>query len=399
MAIDTPARIAILGAGPVGLEAALYARFLGYDVDVFERGRPCEHLRDWGHGKLLSPFGWNASPLGIAALRAQDEAWNPPAADAMLTMGEFLEQYLLPLAASDLIEDNLRLQTEVLSVGRTDSLKTELEGEEERGDEDFRILTRGPDGKEAYSEAAVVIDCTGVFGQPLPLGPHGLPAIGEQECVARIGRFIPDILGAERAQFADRHTLVVGIGPFARKSIAALLKLSERHAGTRVTWLTRQVRSEAGPLPLIADDPLVERDRLAREMNAVANSDRLTWIGGVSVRSLAEESPGGPMIVQTLGETETELTVDRILADTGFRPETSIYRELQVRHAPATEAAETEPALITGEPNFYVLGAKSFGRKGGYMMLDGIKQVRELFKIIGDRESLDLYHSIGGARL
>ncbi|MEC9117285.1 MAG: FAD-dependent oxidoreductase, partial [Planctomycetota bacterium] len=34
MAIDTPATIAILGAGPIGLEAALYARFLGYEVTV-----------------------------------------------------------------------------------------------------------------------------------------------------------------------------------------------------------------------------------------------------------------------------------------------------------------------------------------------------------------------------
>ena len=38
MAVDTPAKIAILGAGPIGLEAALYDRYLGYEVDVFERG-------------------------------------------------------------------------------------------------------------------------------------------------------------------------------------------------------------------------------------------------------------------------------------------------------------------------------------------------------------------------
>ena len=34
MALDTPASIAVLGAGPIGLEAALYARFLGYDVQI-----------------------------------------------------------------------------------------------------------------------------------------------------------------------------------------------------------------------------------------------------------------------------------------------------------------------------------------------------------------------------
>ena len=41
-------RIAVLGAGPVGLEAALYARKLGYPVTVYERGRLAEHVQRWG---------------------------------------------------------------------------------------------------------------------------------------------------------------------------------------------------------------------------------------------------------------------------------------------------------------------------------------------------------------
>ena len=61
MAIDTPARIAVLGAGPIGLEAALYARFLGYDVDVYERGKvadrnlgPIGGLAIQSDGKILA---------------------------------------------------------------------------------------------------------------------------------------------------------------------------------------------------------------------------------------------------------------------------------------------------------------------------------------------------------
>ena len=85
MAIDTPARIAIMGAGPVGLEAALYARYLGYDVDLYEQGRVAEHVLRWGHVRMFSPFGGNRSPLGVAALKAQDPAWQAPADDALLT--------------------------------------------------------------------------------------------------------------------------------------------------------------------------------------------------------------------------------------------------------------------------------------------------------------------------
>ena len=45
MMVDTPATIAVLGAGPIGLEAALYGRFLGYAVNVYERGRVGDNLR------------------------------------------------------------------------------------------------------------------------------------------------------------------------------------------------------------------------------------------------------------------------------------------------------------------------------------------------------------------
>lgn len=400
MAVDTPARVAIVGAGPIGLETALYARFLGYDVDVYERGRVCEHLRGWGHVRFVTPFAWNASPLGIAALRAQDPAWTPPDADDYLTGEEFLERYLLPLAASDLIEDNLRLQTEVLSIAKTDSLKAELVGQEERGDEDFRLLVRGPDGQETCSEAAIVIDCSGMWTLPNAIGPAGLPAIGELALAARIERGVPN-LQRDRARFADKHTLVIGAGPIAARNVEALLKLAERHPGTRITWMTREPRSEAGPIALIPNDPLPERDRRTRAANAAAVTGRVQWLAGASAREVAASGTDAPITVHTLGEQEqaVEQTVDHILADVGFRPDTSISRELQVRHCPATEAIETSRSLVTGEPNFYVLGAKSYGRRPGLLLLDGLKQIRDLFKIIGDREALDLYQSIGGVLL
>src|SRR4051812_27761279 len=66
---DLP-RIAVLGAGPVGVEAALYAATVGLPDSVFERGRVGEHLRRWGHVRLFSPFGMNSTPLGRARLRA-----------------------------------------------------------------------------------------------------------------------------------------------------------------------------------------------------------------------------------------------------------------------------------------------------------------------------------------
>ena len=67
----TERRLAILGAGPIGLEAALYARALQIPFTIYERGRPGDHVWRWGHVRLFTPFGMNATPLGRAAAQKQ----------------------------------------------------------------------------------------------------------------------------------------------------------------------------------------------------------------------------------------------------------------------------------------------------------------------------------------
>ena len=89
MSIETPAKIAVLGAGPIGLEAALYARYLGYDVEIFERGQAAENVLRWGHVRMFSPFHMNRSPLGLAALTAQDSASPSRAANRALLIRVF----------------------------------------------------------------------------------------------------------------------------------------------------------------------------------------------------------------------------------------------------------------------------------------------------------------------
>ena len=59
-----PARntLAIVGAGPVGLEAAAAAVERGFDVHVFERGEPGAHVLAWGHLRLFTPWSANLGP-------------------------------------------------------------------------------------------------------------------------------------------------------------------------------------------------------------------------------------------------------------------------------------------------------------------------------------------------
>ena len=118
-------RIIVLGAGPIGLETALYARYLGYEVAVVERGAVANSVRAWGHVRMFSPFSMNRSSLGAAALRAQDEKLELPPDDALLTGQEFADRYLVPLSKSDLLAGCIHEGVEVLTVGRDGILKTD----------------------------------------------------------------------------------------------------------------------------------------------------------------------------------------------------------------------------------------------------------------------------------
>lgn len=231
MAMDTPAKIAILGAGPVGLEAALYARFLGYDVVIFERGEIAEHVRQWGHVRMFSPFGMNSSPLGVAALTAQDENYDPPGDDEIVTGRQWVERYLDPLAHSDLLRGHLHTHTEVLRVGRTAYLKTNSPGSVERGEDEFQLLYRDADGEEHRERADIVIDCTGVFGQPNWIGPGGVPAIGELRLRNQIVYRVPDVENGDREHYAGKRTLVIGAGYSAATSVVLLAQLAKETGG------------------------------------------------------------------------------------------------------------------------------------------------------------------------
>src|SRR5262245_24459391 len=197
-------RIAVVGAGPVGLEAALYAATLGLPVTVYERGRVGEHLRQWGHVRLFSPFGMNSTPLARAAVRAARPREELPAEGDLLTGREHVSAYLEALAALPALRDSVRTETAVLAVSRRGLLKHELPGDARRGRGYFRVLVRGAGGKERDEEADVVLDCTGTYGQPRWLGEGGAPAVGETSAWPHLAHGLEDILGERRAYYADK---------------------------------------------------------------------------------------------------------------------------------------------------------------------------------------------------
>ncbi len=116
MALDTPARIAIIGAGPMGLEAALYARFLGYDVDLYEQTDVAAAIRAVADQRMPTAWIHWTSPLGLAALQAQGNVEKLPAPDAVITFGDWWNCYLNPLAQSDLLLGRIHTGSRVVGV-------------------------------------------------------------------------------------------------------------------------------------------------------------------------------------------------------------------------------------------------------------------------------------------
>ena len=58
------------------------------------------------------------------------------------------------------------------------------------------------------------------------------------------------------------------------------------------------------------------------------------------------------------------------------------------------QAATGPETLLTPEPDFYLLGSKSYGRNPQFLFARGLDQIQQLFTIIGQRTDLNLYDSI-----
>jgi hypothetical protein len=121
---DDTLRIAVLDANPIGLEATLYARYLGYVVHTFAAEEVCAEVERLSSLALAGRFRQHCSPLGLAALDAHDSSYEHPTADQILTGRQWLDEYLLPLSRTDLIADSLRLRHTILAVEYADNDET-----------------------------------------------------------------------------------------------------------------------------------------------------------------------------------------------------------------------------------------------------------------------------------
>jgi cation diffusion facilitator CzcD-associated flavoprotein CzcO len=405
----TAPRLAILGAGPIGLEAGLYARALRLPFTIYERGRVADYVWRWGHVRLFSPFVKNVTPLGRAAALKQKPNQELPGDDACLTGREHINAYWGPIAEA--LQGSLQTDTQVLQVGRRGLHKEDNPGDAARAKQPFRLMVRDKQNRERVEEADVVLDCTGIYGQHRWLGAGGIPAIGEVAAEPHIAYTLDDVLGDRKNHYANKNILVVGAGLSAATTVANLAQLAGEHQSTWVTWIARG--ASTWPIRRILNDPLKERDRLAvRANNLATRTDANVEFHAQSVVEVIEtqgQDKGFRVTIRSAGKQRT-LDVERIVGNVGYSPDRMLYRELRIQEcygtfAPAPlakqllspqggDAAAGPNDLRNPEPNYYILGAKSYGRQAGFLLTVGISQIRQVFTLITGDAGLDLCKTV-----
>lgn len=420
MAIDTPAKLVVVGGGPIGIETTLYARFLGYDVEVLERDRLFEHVLAWPGDSLLGPFGKLTSPLGKAAIRTQMPEHRFPDDGQLVSARQWLESYLHPLAEVDLVVDSIRCGWEMLQVGRESFGRSDRVEYEDRFDELFLCRAVDSERNSRWISADMVVDATGTFGTAAGLGPGGLDPLGDQhwktewrdERVAAEGgpRLIRRFLaGAESlAQVANRRVVVLGNDDMALTNLSALLQLPTAERCSSLEWWTRWPVSAAEAAAVKSSDSSWLAS-LRQQVERGIEAGRMTRRGGVQISRL--EAEGESWRLELMGETAEQIAVDVVIANTGFVGDDRAFAELQVARCPVSgvplspqdpEALERvyrplavdswdAADLVTTEPNFYVLGAKRWGRGSGCSMERALGQIRSLFTLVADSPRLNLY--------
>ena len=394
----SPHSLAIVGAGPVGLEAAFLALDQGFDVHLFERGEVAAHPIAWGHVRMFTPWRMNLGPATLEHLRRS--GWQPPDSEACPTGLELAERALLPAAALPEIRERIHTHSQVVHIGRRGALKGDHAGQPTRRDFDFRLLVRDAGGRENFLHAHSLIDASGVYGTPNWAGDGGIPARGELYLAPQLSYHVDDVLGLRRERYAGKRTLVIGSGLSAATVVRDLARLADEVPAGGVAWATR--RPLEALYSIDGDDPLPAHRALKEDARALlrGSNPRVTHLGGVCVEGLEFNSATHRyrVLFRSANGNPVE-EVDQVIVNTGFGPDNTIYRELQVHESWATrgptnlasvllsvggsaaDCFDVPPigveTLANPEPGFFILGNKSYGRINTFLLETGYRQAAD----------------------
>ena len=388
--------VAVIGAGPIGLAAAAELAGRRIETRVYEAGADvAANVMDWGHVRLFSPWRYNVADAAVRLLAK--EGWQTPDPEALPTGHELRQHYLKPLARA--LGSAIEVGARVRSIGRDGIDKVATKGRETRP---FILRVVRSDGAVRRDLARAVIDASGTWTTPNPLGGDGSLADGERELSGFIAYGIPDVLGRGRSTYAGKTTLVVGGGHSAANVLLDLQRLKESDSRTTIIWATRSANL-ARVFGGGAADELPARGELGAGLAALVASGRIEHMPGFAAVAIRPHPTGGVIVAGATGAREVDLgPFDRIIVATGQRPDLALTRELRLDLDPWLESGRALGPLIDPnlhscgtvpphgwrevshpEPDFYTVGVKSYGRAPTFLLATGCEQVRSVVAAIG----------------
>ena len=402
--------VAVIGAGPVGLAVAAHLLQRGITPLVLEAGNSVgANMQDYAHVRLFSPWRYNLDAAMTALLAPT--GWQAPPLDELPLSGDVVDKVLKPFAALPQVAPHLQLGTRVRDISSEGFDKVKTQGRERAA----FVIRATQEGRHMEFRARAVIDASGTWGTPNPIGANGLKALGELDMAQAIFYGIPDILGRDRARYTGKRTLVVGAGHSAANALLSLAELAKQAPNTQLVWSTRSpalTRVFGGG----AGDALPARGQLGLALRDLKENGSLEFRPGVRIRALRKDAQG--ITVEGLdadGKVQSIQGIDEIICATGQRPDLSLSSELRLKLDAWLESTEALGPLIDPnlhscgtvrphghhelshpEPGFYTVGVKSYGRAPTFLMATGFEQARSVVAAIAgdlvaaDRVELDL---------
>jgi hypothetical protein len=361
------------------------------------------NLLDYGHVQLFSPWRYNLDKPMVRFLSRH--GWQEPDPDALPLARDVVTKVLIPFASLPEVSGFIRLGHRVLTVTRDGYDKVKTEG---RDQAPFVIRVATPNG-ETEIRASAVIDSSGTWSTPNPLGASGLPAIGEEEAREQIHYGIPDVLGGARTRYSGKRVMVVGAGHSAANALLALAELANEGGHTEFIWAVRG-KSVARVFGGGEADALPARGRLGMELRKLQESGRLELVAEFRITAVSRRD--GKLAIHAVGADGSKKRVegiDEVICATGQRPNLALTSELRVKLDPWLESSEALGPLIDPnlhscgtvrphghrelahpEPHFYSIGVKSYGRAPTFLMTTGFEQARSVVAALaGDVEAAD----------
>ncbi len=403
--MNTSKPVAIIGAGPIGLAAASHLIERGEQPVIFEAGPEVGYsIKQWQHVQLFSPWEFNVDKASKRLL--EQHGWEMPAEDKLPTGRELRENYLLPLASVPDLQSQITLDSKVKAVSRKNWDKVK---DHNRENYPYVLTIEEPNGSQFQFEAQAVIDSSGTWFNPNPVGSSGIPAPGEEKNRDLISYGIPDVNGQLRSEYENKSVAVVGSGHSAMQVVLDLMKLQDKSADTKIHWIMRSTNLEkvfgGGE-----DDQLEARGELGIRARKAIEADQIELHTPFLLQRIDRTDDNSDHYLTITGDQEgwqKQINADRIVGTTGFRPDLEMIREVRTNIDPAIESVGDLAPLIdpnihscgTVHPhginelkhpdeNFFIAGIKSYGRAPNFLLATGYEQVRSIAAYLtGDYEA------------